>query len=196
MIGEENGIRASGKQKESTANGYIHPYPLNAESLASCVPTSQFMAGMRIYLHPDTALSESLLSSLKECVIASGATILDESIGYSNEGVDVYIGRWRSGEDYKQASKDGKIVGSVWWLSNTLSRNRIEPPTRTLLDYPSPRSGVKEMHHMVIICFLAQFLSEHTNSNDPLGDDHNELQWCLSRLCSASHSCPWRYIYP
>ncbi|KAI8580609.1 hypothetical protein K450DRAFT_236426 [Umbelopsis ramanniana AG] len=147
---EDNSSRTSNKLKESTANGYIHPYPMNVDSLASCIPSSEFMSGMKIYIHPDTGLSETLLSSLKECVAAAGASILEEHIAYSKEIVDIYIGRWRQGEDYKQASKDGKIVGSVWWLTNTLARNCVAPPTGTLLDYPMPKSGIKDMHHMVM----------------------------------------------
>jgi hypothetical protein len=122
---------------------------MNIDCLASCIPTSEFMSGMRIYIHPDTGLSETLLSCLKECVAAAGASILEEHVAYSKECVDIYIGRWRQGEENKLASKDGKIVGSLWWLTNTLARNCVASPTRTLLDYPMPKSGIREMHHMV-----------------------------------------------
>lgn len=148
---EDNSSRTSNKLKENTANGYIHPYPMNVDSLASCVPTSEFMKGRKIYINPDTGLSESLLSSLKECVAAAGASILEDHETYSKETVDIYIGRWRQSEEYKQASKDGKIVGSVWWLTNTLARNRVASPTATLLDYPMPKSGIKDMHQMVCV---------------------------------------------
>jgi hypothetical protein len=148
---DDKSSRASNKIKESTSNGYIHPYPMNIEGLASHIPSTDFMNGMKIYMHADTGLSESMISALRECVTAAGASMLEDHVGYSKEDVDVYIGRWRQGEEYKQACKHGKIVGSVWWLTNTLARNRVDPPTCTLLDYPMPKSGIKEMHHMVCI---------------------------------------------
>lgn len=109
------------------------------------------MKDMRIYINTDTDISDTMRSVLEECVNAAGAHLIDEEMTYSSEDVDIYIGRWRFGEEYKQASVDGKIVGSIWWLSNTLARNRIESPTRSLLDYPLPKSGISEMQNMVCL---------------------------------------------
>ncbi|KAM3588887.1 regulator of Ty1 Transposition [Umbelopsis sp. WA50703] len=150
IITQDDENRPTPLPKGSSAKGYIHPYPLNEDILSSCAPTSPFMTGMRIYINPDTDISDAMRSVLEECINAAGARLLDKESTYSSENVDIYIGRWRFGEEYKQASIDGTIVGSIWWLSNTLARNRIESPTRTLLDYPLPKSGITEMQNMVI----------------------------------------------
>lgn len=147
---EDEESRPTPLPKITSSKGYIHPYPLNEDVLSSCAPTSPFMKDMRIYINTDTDISDTMRSVLEECVNAAGAHLIDEEMTYSSEDVDIYIGRWRFGEEYKQASVDGKIVGSIWWLSNTLARNRIESPTRSLLDYPLPKSGISEMQNMVI----------------------------------------------
>jgi hypothetical protein len=95
------------------------------------------MTGMRIYINPDTDISDAMRSVLEECINAAGARLLDKESTYSSENVDIYIGRWR-------------------WLSNTLARNRIESPTRTLLDYPLPKSGITEMQNMVCLRLILE----------------------------------------
>jgi hypothetical protein len=196
IITQDDENRPTPLPKGSSGKGYIHPYPLNEDILSSCAPTSPFMTGMRIYINPDTDISDAMRSVLEECINAAGARLLDKESTYSSENVDIYIGRWRFGEEYKQASIDGTIVGSIWWLSNTLARNRIESPTRTLLDYPLPKSGITEMQNMVCLRLILEQRTHISIMVIPSGNNDNKLQWRSKRLCSSTYTCSRCYIYP
>lgn len=66
-----------------------------------------------------------------------------------NAKVTIVVVKYRDNPEYIRACRDGKTVVTMWWVSNTLMRQRIEPPTRRLLDYPMPRGGIPGMENMV-----------------------------------------------
>lgn len=66
-----------------------------------------------------------------------------------NDKVTVVVCKYRDSPEYIRACRDGKIVATMWWVSNTLMRQRFESPTRRLLDYPMPRGGIPGMENVV-----------------------------------------------
>ncbi|KAJ8658560.1 hypothetical protein O0I10_005600 [Lichtheimia ornata] len=68
-----------------------------------------------------------------------------------NDKVTIVVVKYRDSPEYIQACRDGKMVASMWWVSNTLMRQRVEPPTRRLLDYPMPRGAIPGMENMAIV---------------------------------------------
>lgn len=66
-----------------------------------------------------------------------------------NDKVTVVVVKYRDSPEYIRACRDGKIVATMWWVSNTLMRQRYESPTRRLLDYPVPRGGIPGMENVV-----------------------------------------------
>lgn len=66
-----------------------------------------------------------------------------------NDKVTVVVCKYRDSPEYIRACRDGKIVATMWWVSNTLMRQSFESPTRRLLDYPMPRGGIPGMENVV-----------------------------------------------
>lgn len=137
------------KEEESEANkplqGLIYPYPHKMLLMTTRAET-KFLAGKRFYFDPELGIEEEMQTDLANALEDAGATIVKE---YEPEQVDVVVTKYRSTKAYIRACQDSKTVGTVWWVTNTLARQRFESPMRTLLDYPVPSGGIPGMENLV-----------------------------------------------
>ncbi|KAF9911705.1 hypothetical protein BX616_010488 [Lobosporangium transversale] len=89
----------------------------------------------------------NLKRRLPEKIIDAGGTLVNE---YSSETVDVVICRFRAGNTYIQASRDGKIVGSADWLFHILQTGELSSPKASLLHYPIPPEPIPGMSSFIM----------------------------------------------
>ena len=104
-----------------------------------------YLKGHCFYFVPDHDFQALKSFDWKGRLEKAGAKI---SSSY-NDKVTVVVCKYRDGPDYIRACRDGKMVATMWWVSNTLMRQRVESPTRRLLDYPTPRGGIPGMENVV-----------------------------------------------
>ncbi|KAI8139395.1 hypothetical protein BJV82DRAFT_627111 [Fennellomyces sp. T-0311] len=113
-------------------------------------PDERFLQGDCIYVEPGVvhpSEEDALKSWLEYLQNEAGATIANE---YDKDRVTIVIALNRSTPTYIQASQDGKIVASKWWLTNTISRRARELPMTTLIDYPWPEGGIPGSESYVV----------------------------------------------
>ncbi|KAI9494375.1 hypothetical protein BDB00DRAFT_974414 [Zychaea mexicana] len=106
-----------------------------------------YMSGECLYVEPDLIPEVELLDSWLDYLKKAGATIASE---YNKDQVTTVVVKDRSTPVYKQASKDGKVVASTWWLTNTIMRGEKHAPTSTLVDYPMPRGGIPGSQAVIV----------------------------------------------
>ncbi|KAJ2783288.1 regulator of Ty1 Transposition [Coemansia javaensis] len=75
---------------------------------------------------------------------------LPESLVADWERVDILLCQHREGYDYSKASRLGKLVGTLVWLYQAFLTEVVTPPTRRLLHYPPPTTGVPGMARLRI----------------------------------------------
>ena len=80
----------------------------------------------------------SHLRGIFEKIIVQGGGKMTGSV----RRADMYIGKYREGEDYLTASRQGKDVGNLGWLYCLITTNTWTSPTRRPLHYPVSRSGI------------------------------------------------------
>ncbi|GAM83583.1 hypothetical protein ANO11243_015710 [Dothideomycetidae sp. 11243] len=94
-------------------------------------------SGKRIYFSADLNIHDKLATTLADLSEYSGgklSLIVDQC--------DVYVGHYRDGPGYVQASRAQKIVGNLAWFYDVITRNRWTNPQKKLLHYPVPRHGM------------------------------------------------------
>lgn len=99
----------------------------------------------RVFLCKDLELSKHLRHTL-EIIVQQGDGSLSDNVA----DTDVYIGRYREGPDYVQASRARKEVASLAWLYHVINRNHWTSPTNKLLHYPVPKEGLPGFSNMRI----------------------------------------------
>ncbi|KAG2234139.1 hypothetical protein INT48_002302 [Thamnidium elegans] len=105
-----------------------------------------------IYFGNDVNIKEDFKIVLEEAIVRAGGTISDQ---YSHQEVTIVILRDRATPECRMASKDQKLIASLWWVTNTLSRGHYNSPLSTLLDYPTPPGGLPGMENNVSRCVIA-----------------------------------------
>ena len=88
-------------------------------------------------LASDLGIGSHLRGILEGLILASGGRLADQP-----RQTDMYVSKYRDGEDYKTASRSGKDVGNLAWLYFMITNNVWTSPTRRLLHYPIAREGL------------------------------------------------------
>jgi hypothetical protein len=101
--------------------------------------------GRRFRLSSDLELKEHLSRTLESLINYGGGTLTTQVAE-----ADVYIGRYRDGDEYVTASRAGKEVANLAWLYHVINRNRYTNPISKLLHYPVPRNGIPGFENMRI----------------------------------------------
>ncbi|KAF2484336.1 DNA repair protein [Neohortaea acidophila] len=99
----------------------------------------------KVFFAKDLQLSKHLHQTLEGLINHAGGTLTDDV-----RKCDIYIGQYRDGSNYIQASQDGKIVANLSWLYLVINRNKYTNPLNKLLHYPVPRKGIPGFEHMRI----------------------------------------------
>jgi len=105
---------------------------------------SSILDGRCFFLGGDLDLSERVDKTVKYLVETNGGRITDKL-----ENAQVYIGKWREGSEYIEASKRRIVVGNITWLYWLMIHQKFEKPTH-LLHYPEVRNGLPAMKPLKI----------------------------------------------
>ncbi|KAI7859941.1 hypothetical protein BDC45DRAFT_530397 [Circinella umbellata] len=81
---------------------------------------------------------EKVYNEIIDHLQKAGATVCDN---YS-QNVTIAVAESRSSYLYLQAFRDGKVVASYRWLTNTILRIKNISPLSTVIDYPYPKGGI------------------------------------------------------
>lgn len=88
-------------------------------------------------LDPDLNISTHLSHTLEQIISDGGGSVTS-----SLTDADTLICQFRSGPNYKNASREGKEVGNLVWLYYLINHDRWVSPLRRLLHYPVPKAGL------------------------------------------------------
>ena len=91
----------------------------------------------RVMLASDLGIGAHLRGILEGLIVAAGGNLVNQP-----RKIDMYISKYRDGEDYKIATRSGKDVGNLAWLYYMITNNTWTSPTRRLLHYPIAREGL------------------------------------------------------
>ncbi|KAL2370783.1 hypothetical protein RJ035_006544 [Blastomyces gilchristii] len=114
------------------------PKVLSPESLREEVRSDlNVFEGKTVMLSEDLAIAARLHKSLVDLIVKSGGHVTSNV-----RDTDLYICRYREGEEYRSASRLGKDVGNLSWLFHLITHNSWISPLRRLLHYPLARHGI------------------------------------------------------
>ncbi|KAK7203185.1 hypothetical protein BZA70DRAFT_291621 [Myxozyma melibiosi] len=123
---------------------YIHPGHIEEEDARALrlpeARESSVFRGKKFYLAQDLNLSEHFKMIVGTMIRTASGEVVDIL-----EDANVYLGRWRAGEDYIKASRSHIFVGSLLWLYWMIAHDTWKMPLRHLLHYPVPRDPIPEM---------------------------------------------------
>ena len=91
----------------------------------------------KVMLAENLEISDHLRAAL-EHLISKGHGKVVKSVSKAN----MYICKFREGNDYKLASRSGKDVGNLTWFYHLITNNAWTSPMRRLLHYPIAREGL------------------------------------------------------
>lgn len=90
-----------------------------------------------IMISADLGIGSRLRKIIEDLIVDGGGQITN-----SVHNADIYVCHWRSGRDYKFASRAGIDVGNLSWLYHLITHNEWTSPLRRLLHYPLPEDGI------------------------------------------------------
>jgi len=97
----------------------------------------QAFTDKKVFFSRDLNVHDRLARTLQELVDHGGGTMTEDI-----DQCDTYIGHYRDGLDYVEASRAGKEVGNLSWFYNVVVQQRWTNPLSKLLHYPVPRNGI------------------------------------------------------
>lgn len=90
-------------------------------------------------------LSERQRAAIQLLITQSNGTLAESVVD-----AQIYVGQWRDGDDYLQASRKGIIVGNLTWLYWMFAHRKYVSPLSRLLHYPLIRGGLPAFKNMLI----------------------------------------------
>jgi hypothetical protein len=129
--------------------GAATPHPV--DQLPSPTPSSDGSRELDVFNNKNVMFSDDLClgsdthKTLKNMIVSGGGDVVDEVAS-----ADIYVCRYREGQDYVYASQYDLDVGNLAWLYHVITNNRWTSPMRRLLHYPVPRQGVPGFQGLTI----------------------------------------------
>lgn len=123
----------------------LYPY-YDKEQISSAGDYNMVLEDEVIYFGNDINIKEDFKIILEDAIERAGGKIVDQ---YSHQLVTIVILKNRATPECRMVAKDQKLIASLWWLTNTLSRGYYNSPLSTLLDYPIPPGGLPGMENNV-----------------------------------------------
>lgn len=156
---------------------YSHAHDGGAMALDPPSPkrSSSVFERKKIRLGEDLELSSRLKPVIATVIVQMKGEVVDKV-----EDADIYVGQFRDGDEYLEASRVGIHVGSLTWLYWICAHGRWASPLAKLLHYPLVRGGLPGMEKLVSIVYISancNFTDRRANAED------NCVQ--LWRGCSA-----------
>lgn len=106
---------------------------------------SDFLSGHKLYIGQDLQLSSNLKNTVDHMI----KLMKGESV-YNIDEANVYLGKYRSGEEYIHLSRQGVIVGNMNWFLCMVSNLKWSVPTTNLLHYPIVQGGLPGFDKFVV----------------------------------------------
>lgn len=100
---------------------------------------SDILEGRKFFLADDLELSDRVGKTVNYLIETNGGFITSRL-----EDAQAYIGKWREGDQYIQASKQKLIIGNITWIYWVTIHQKFEKPNH-LLHYPEVKGGLKSM---------------------------------------------------
>jgi hypothetical protein len=129
--------------------GATRPHPV--DQLPSPTPSGDGSRYLDVFndknvmLSNDLGLSQDLLRTLNNLIVSGGGAVVEDV-----EEADIFVCRYREGQDYVYASQHNIDVGNLAWLYHLITNNRWTSPMRRLLHYPVPRQGIPGFENFII----------------------------------------------
>lgn len=101
---------------------------------------SDLFKNKTFFLCKDNDLSDTLKSTITFLITSNGGTLTDKL-----SEATVYLGKWREGDEYVEASKSKKVVGNLTWLYWMVLQKKWDSPLKHLLHYPEVKGGLPEL---------------------------------------------------
>jgi hypothetical protein len=120
--------------------GATHPDPVGT---ISPTPPPAARANLNVFrnkkvmLANDLGIGSHLRGILEGLIVAGGGKLANQP-----RKTDMYVCKYRDGEDYKTAARSSKEVGNLAWLYFMITSNTWTSPMRRLLHYPISREGL------------------------------------------------------
>ncbi|KAG7194784.1 uncharacterized protein KQ657_004465 [Scheffersomyces spartinae] len=123
--------------------------PHNDDNHSKKSQASMFLESKRVFIHSDYNVSERLFKTIVDLVAKHGG-IMKET--FSEDDVDIYIGKYRRGKHYQSSCASKRIiVGTMEWLYSLLVSKTWKLPTNSnLLHYPVPMNPIDEFKGLKI----------------------------------------------
>lgn len=96
-------------------------------------------ANKKVMLSDNLGIGSHLRGTIEDLITKGGG-----SVTTSVHKADMYVSKYRDGEDYTIASRAGKDVGNLAWLYYLITHNTWTSPLRRLLHYPVARNGLPD----------------------------------------------------
>jgi hypothetical protein len=129
--------------KNSHVVGASHPDPSIVPD--SSPPTARkdlsVFKNKRVMLAENLGIGSHLRTTLEDLILDGQGKVVD-TVSKAN----IYVCKYREGNDYKLASRAGKDVGNLEWLYHLITNNAWTSPMRRLLHYPLAREGLLGFH--------------------------------------------------
>lgn len=134
-----------GKRK-TPVEGAVHPDPV-ALGREPGVPRKleKVFKKKTVMLAEDLSISPYLRGILDQLITSGGGNVTN-SVSKAN----MYICKYRGGQDYKIASRAGKDVGNLTWLYFLIQTDEWTSPMRRMLHYPVAKDGLAGFSDMKI----------------------------------------------
>lgn len=117
--------------------GASTPEPKSFPSLDDVRKDLNVFQGKTVMISADLNIGDRLRESIEQLIITG-----DGKIANNVHDTDLFVCRYREGEDYRVASRLGKEVGNLSWLYHLITHNTWISPLRRLLHYPIARGGI------------------------------------------------------
>ncbi|RDA82796.1 hypothetical protein CP532_6283 [Ophiocordyceps camponoti-leonardi (nom. inval.)] len=117
-----------------SANPGWVPLPPDSDGVR---PPATVFRDRRVFLSDDLNMTARFKKVIKDIIANGGGKVVDDV-----DKCQMFIGQYRDGPQYVQASRSCKEVGSLSWLFYLIVRNQWRNPLHRLLHYPIPRDGI------------------------------------------------------
>lgn len=119
------------------------------EAHSTICKTEGVLIGKGVFISPDFNLSKPLIDSLESLLQSNGGHIVTK---FSENDIDIYLCRYRSGDHFKRASLAGNIhIGLLLWIFHVIFTGRyVAPLESNLLFSPVPKARLHKFQNLRI----------------------------------------------
>jgi hypothetical protein len=99
----------------------------------------------KVMLSHDLNLGKGIRGSIEQIITGGGGSMVDHL-----DDADIYVCQYREDDNFADACRAGKEVGSLNWLYHLIAHDRWTNPLLRLLHFPIPLHGIPGFENFVI----------------------------------------------